>query len=183
MNERYLRWDASAQRQLIMIWVAQQLDVTMAELEERVAELALLLPDLYSKLDKLQAKLVLALVRDLPTTTQRILALREALPSLNLSALLAQYPWMLVKLTAEDVQAALARLAAALGPQVNVERLVEAEPMFLLADIDAVLGELQRLMPGKDPVAVLLADPSGCLDMQSAGLKASLEIDDGIHAA
>lgn len=33
MNERYLRWDASAQRQLIMIWVAQQLDVSMAELE------------------------------------------------------------------------------------------------------------------------------------------------------
>lgn len=33
MNERYLRWDASAQRQLIMIWVAQQLDVPMAELE------------------------------------------------------------------------------------------------------------------------------------------------------
>lgn len=33
MNERYLRWDASAQRQLVMIWVAQQLDVTMAELE------------------------------------------------------------------------------------------------------------------------------------------------------
>lgn len=88
MNERYLRWDASAQRQLIMIWVAQQLDVTTAELEgatrlragrvpdnmhgkapfgyathlqrcwraaaERVAELGLLLPDLYSKLDKLQ---------------------------------------------------------------------------------------------------------------------------------
>lgn len=33
MNERYLRWDSSAQRQLIMIWVAQQLDVSMSELE------------------------------------------------------------------------------------------------------------------------------------------------------
>lgn len=105
----------------------------MQQLEERVAELALLLPDLDAKLDRLQvlcrgscrrtlaprparahvhclhrlrthtrslpspqAKLVLALVLDLPATTARILELRGLLPSLNLSALLAQYPWMLV---------------------------------------------------------------------------------------
>lgn len=37
-----------------------------------------------------------------------------------------------------------------------------------------VLGELRRLMPGKDPVAVLLADPSGCLDMQVRGVKLRL---------
>ena len=29
-----------------------------------------------------------------------------------------------------------------------------------------MLAELRRLVPGQDPVAVLLADPSGCLDMQ-----------------
>lgn len=45
---------------------------------------------------------------------------------------------MLVKLSAGDVRAALERLSAALGPRVDVERLVEAEPMFLLADIEAV---------------------------------------------
>ena len=139
MNERYLKWDSSAQRQLILIWVAQQLDISLPELEERVAELALLLPDLDSKLDRLQvggraggrcceerrgssglrvappaavpaetpppsapltrpprpaqAKLVLSLVRDLPGVTARILELRGVLPNLNLSALLAQYPW------------------------------------------------------------------------------------------
>lgn len=96
MNERYLKWDSSAQRQLILIWVAQQvrrgrwsqitaaahrsipaqclaaadlfplcdvplaptlpsqLDITLPELEERVAELAMLLPDLDSKLDRMQ---------------------------------------------------------------------------------------------------------------------------------
>lgn len=36
---------------------------------------------------------MLALVSDLPAVTQRILHLREVMPSLNLSALLAQYPW------------------------------------------------------------------------------------------
>lgn len=43
-----------------------------------------------------QAKLVLALVSDLPGVTARILALREVLPSLDLAALLAQYPWWVV---------------------------------------------------------------------------------------
>ena len=50
-----------------------------------------------------------------------------------------------------------------------------------------VLGELRRLMPGKDPVAVLLADPSGCLDMQVKGQRgigclAGLDLQGGVSA-
>lgn len=87
---------------------------------------------------------------------------------------------MLTKLSAEDVRGALQRLSAALPPSVDVEKLVEREPLVLMADVAAVLAEIRRLMPGRDPVAVLLADPTGCLDMQASGLKASMEIDDGI---
>ncbi|KAL4450220.1 hypothetical protein ABPG77_010889 [Micractinium sp. CCAP 211/92] len=182
-NERYLKWDSSAQRQLVLIWVAQQLDLTLEQLEGRLAELALLLPGLDAKLGRMQAKLVLALVKDLPATSERVLHLRRLLPSLDLSALLAQYPWILVEVTPAQVESQLVSLAAALPANIDVERLVAAEPMFLRADIAAVLAELQRLVPGRDPVELLLADPSGVLDMQSAGLKASLEIDDGIPAA
>lgn len=126
-----------------------------------------------------QAKLVLELVRDLPAVTARILDLRQALPNLNLSALLAQYPWcapparrwasrrrqqarrqqpswqlclprlrppaarsslcrMLTQVTVDEVTAQLARLAAVLPPSIDVERLIEAEPMLLRADIQAV---------------------------------------------
>lgn len=49
---------------------------------------------------------------------------------------------MLSKVSAEQVRTALAALAEALGPRVDVERLVEAEPMLLLADIQAVRGAL-----------------------------------------
>lgn len=168
-----------------------------------------------------QAKLVLSLVRDLPAVTQRILALRALLPSIDLSALLVQYPWcaalsfegeavlgckrrvsqppgarershappprssctphrLLTRLEPEQVGAALDRLTAVLPPNIDAGALVAAEPMLLLANVGAVLAEIERLLPGRDPIAVLLADPSGCLNMQSAGLKASLEIDDGI---
>lgn len=65
------------------------------------------------------------------------------------------------------MEAQLAALAAALPASVDVERLVAAEPMLLRADITAVLAELRRLLPGRDPVDLLLADPSGVLDMQA----------------
>lgn len=60
--------------------------------------------------------------------------------------------------------------------------MIEREPLLLLADVRAVLAEIQRLLPGRDPVRTLVADPTIVLDMKAAGLPASLEIDDGIKA-
>jgi hypothetical protein len=50
---------------------------------------------------------------------------------------------MLTRLSAEEVRAALGRLRATLGLEVDLERLVGAEPMLLVADVDAV-----RLLAG-----------------------------------
>ncbi|KAI3424763.1 hypothetical protein D9Q98_008152 [Chlorella vulgaris] len=183
LNERYLAWDSSAQRQLILIWVAQQLDVTLPDVECRVAQLTLLLPGLDARLDRMQAKLVLALVSDLPAVTARILALRQILPSLNLGLLVAQHPWVLTDVSLEHVLAKVTQLREALGTRADVERVIQEEPMLLLADIKQVLAELQRLLPHLDPALVLQANPSQCLDMQTAGMKSSLEIDGGTGAA
>jgi hypothetical protein len=65
---------------------------------------------------------------------------------------------------------------------VNVERLLESEPRLLLADIDEVLSELQRLLPGADPVKVIATHAGMVLPMKYAGLESSLFIDDGIQA-
>lgn len=67
-------------------------------------------------------------------------------------------------------------------PGVDLERVIEREPLLLLADVRAVLAEIKRLLPGRDPVRTLVADPTIVLDMKAAGLPASLEIDDGIKA-
>ena len=102
---------------------------------------------------------------------------------------------MLVKLTAEDVRTALGRLSAVLGPQVDVERLVEAEPMFLLADIDAVsfvcalesavcsLSAARQLSRGLTPVLTCRASQlrllppcrACCCHYQLASLPSSLQ--------
>ena len=67
-------------------------------------------------------------------------------------------------------------------PGVDVCRLVEAEPMLLCADIDYVLEEIRRLLPGEDPISILCINPGMVIDMGAARLPASLEVDDGIKA-
>jgi hypothetical protein len=67
-------------------------------------------------------------------------------------------------------------------PNINLEKLLESEPRLLLADIDEVLGELQRLMPAVDPVKVIATHAGMVLPMKYAGMESSLFIDDGIRA-
>lgn len=54
--------------------------------------------------------------------------------------------------------------------------------MILLAEIDNLLREIHRLLPGEDAETWLQINPGIVLDMRSAGLPASLEIDDGLRA-
>lgn len=62
-NERLLHWDASAQAQLMVIWLCQEMRLERPALEARVAALANLLPDLAAKLHALRAPLVLELLQ------------------------------------------------------------------------------------------------------------------------
>lgn len=52
------------------------------------------------------------------------------------------------------------------GRSMAHPQLHRSPPLPLLHNKLQVLAEIRRLMPGHDPVAVLLSDPSGCLDMQ-----------------
>lgn len=51
-------------------------------------------------------------------------------------------------------------------PGVNVAALVDQEPHLLYCNIDQVLANCKRLMPGSDPVKLLVAQPQvrGCVD-------------------
>ncbi len=64
----------------------------------------------------------------------------------------------------------------ALEGRADVERLVEREPMLLLADVEELLAEAERLLPsGQDPVSYLVANPGTLLDMQQAGLQSAID--------
>lgn len=121
--------------------------------------------------------MLLELLRDPGATAARLVALRELLPRANVSALVAGHPKLLLSLSVEQVAAKLAELRALLGPAVDVEGLIEAEPMLLRADLPRLMSELARLAPGADPVRLIAANPQMVLDMDAAGMPSTLETD------
>jgi hypothetical protein len=62
----------------------------------------------------------------------------------------------------------------------DVYKIFQTEPRLLEADIDLVMEEMGRLMPGRDPCDLIARDPNLVLSMNNAGLHSSLFIDDGI---
>lgn len=114
----------------------------------------------------LHPDLLVGLAEDLSRTTARVLALRELLPAVNASAIVAARPQVLLQPPAE-LAAAVAELQELLQlPPAAVGALVEAQPLFLdTRCVRAVLDEMRRLLPG-DAAAALARDPSWLLRLQ-----------------
>lgn len=175
-NERYLQWDDSAQRQLLKIHARQKLQCSDQQLNDKLQELARLLPDLASKLERLRADVLLALLSNLPRLARELLQLRDLMPQTNVSELVSKHPKLLIDMDAAAIAAKLQLLRQHL-PGANVERLVEFEPLLLTADVVYVLGEIRRLLPQSDPVQFLLSNPRMVLDMSQSGLPSAIELD------
>lgn len=162
--------------------MATELKQTVQYVEEKLLELSVILPDLNEKLDKMNAQLVLQMVRDTEAVAYRMIQLRETLVNVNVSQVVTANPWLLTSPSVEELQAQLDSLTAAL-PGVRIDRLIETEPRLLAVDITKVLKEIERLLPGQDSVRVLVNDPGMVLGMRDAGLVPSMLIDDGIETA
>lgn len=163
-----------------MIHVADALGQPMEHIEGRLRQLYVLLPDMVGKLERMKAGLVLQYVQDVevrawvgctslhhPTTqgiATKLVALKQLLPSTNLSQLAARAPHLLLQLSVDDVAKQLDVLREAL-PGADVEDLINREPLLLRANIGEVLDTVDRLMPGADPVKVLQANPTLVMPM------------------
>jgi hypothetical protein len=69
------------------------------QVEEQLAELGNLLPDIVGKMDRARADVLYDLLKDPAATAHRLLALRELLPRCNVSALVAGHPKLLLGMT------------------------------------------------------------------------------------
>jgi hypothetical protein len=69
------------------------------QVEEQLAELGNLLPDIVGKMDRARADVLYDLLKDPAATAERLLALRELLPRCNVSALVAGHPKLLLGMT------------------------------------------------------------------------------------
>ncbi|KAL6764794.1 hypothetical protein V8C86DRAFT_2470316 [Haematococcus lacustris] len=176
VNERYLQWDDSAARQLIKLTLSHRLDVSVEEVEVRLQELGVLLPDLVSKLERMRVDLLHPLLHDLRATARKLMGLKDLLPGVNISLLVSRLPSLLVDWELDALSARLDVMRRQL-PGVNVVALVDAEPMLLKADLAKVLASIERLMPAADSVGVLVAQPQMVLDMEQAGMGSAIDVE------
>ena len=122
----------------------------------------MLLPQLAARCAFIKPSTLAALLRDpAGALVPRLLSLRELLPGCDIGAAAAAEPELLLLRSLGEVAADVQRLQGLLGEHADVAALVQRQPRFLDAQCVAeVLEELRRLMPGKDAVQTLLADPS-----------------------
>jgi len=109
LRERETEWTEANQARLVALTAAQQLGMPFNEMEERLDRLALLLPDIGTRLASLRPALVAPLVRDLEQLPGRMIALRALLPGANISALVASAPQVLLR-TESELTTAVAKL-------------------------------------------------------------------------
>ncbi|KAJ9511376.1 hypothetical protein QJQ45_029808 [Haematococcus lacustris] len=139
------------------------------EVEQRLGALLALLPDLAPSTADLVARvkpsLLWQLAEDPHRLAQRILWLREQYPAANVSAMVAQRPAMMVEPGWEGVLEGAQKLQA-MFPEVRLDSLVASQPLLLVPEVDELIGEMERLMPGVDAWLCLQRNPGLVLAVQ-----------------
>ncbi|KAF6259426.1 hypothetical protein COO60DRAFT_1513264 [Scenedesmus sp. NREL 46B-D3] len=166
MSERNMMLNDELKLRLIKRIASQELQVSEAELEERLQQLYNLLPDLASRLVKAPPKRVAQLAVNTDSIAARLLSLRDIFPQANTSKMVSNRLTLLLDDDMEAVAAAAARLRQLL-PQIHVDRFVEAFPLVLdVDDFELALEDARRIMPGIDITKMLRSNPDVILSLQ-----------------
>lgn len=175
-NERHLKWDESAQRQLLKMHVADKLGQEVSWVENKLQEVVEIIPDLAGKVDTMKADIVMQLVSDTQAVTQRVMDVRQLLPHVNVSKLLSHYPHLIFQLEPGKVSQQLHLLRAEL-PGRDINDLLQREPLILTANIRFALQELKRLTPAKDSAEFLFKNPGLVLSMDEQMMESTIDGD------
>ncbi|KAI8476739.1 MAG: hypothetical protein J3K34DRAFT_222803 [Monoraphidium minutum] len=169
VREESLGLTQAAREALVARAVAERCGgLSEAELRERLEALAALVPSLAGRLLLLRADLLGELVGDVGAVAAKMLQLKAWFPTADLAELVGRRPSLLSAAEFGRVGAARRQLLArfpdpggggAGAASAAVDRLVTAQPLLLVEDVEALLAELERLLPGTDAAAALLRDP------------------------
>ena len=174
-NERYLKWDRSAQSQLVKLVAMEKLKLTPAQFRSRLVQLTVVLPDLSDRLDTMKATLLVELMRDPNDTAEKIVVVKTALPNLDVGGVIRRYPELIANHSMAELKFHIERLIQAFhGDVFRVEELLTKEPRCLKIDLEERVREVKRLMPEcQDPLGTFLNDPGQFLSMEQMGLEAT----------
>lgn len=167
LREKETYWTDENKARLIKIIAKDRLHVSIEELQGRFFSLLNLIPDLEARVLKMHPDQLADLLQDPGAVAAALLQLRQLLPGANVSAMVAQAPWLLEQSTLKSLPMSITRLQELLDVE-EVDSIVEQEPLFLDADgVEEALQELDRLMPnGTNTKSLLIKDPSYLLQVQ-----------------
>ncbi|KAI8469812.1 MAG: hypothetical protein J3K34DRAFT_422489 [Monoraphidium minutum] len=167
MSERNMVWNDDLKARLIRRVASEQLGVSEADLDARLAEVVCLLPDLRGRLATAPADMVVRLAATTHEIAGRLLRIKAAFPRADAGAMVGNRLDLLLDPPEElpDFEGAAARLRE-LVPGIDADRFAEAFPAVLdVGDFEAALEDAKRLMPGLDVPAMLRANPDMVLSL------------------
>jgi hypothetical protein len=121
-------------------FASRELGISEQDLEERLATLTRLLPDLAERLHRAPVKMVAQLAANTHDIAVRLLLLKRLFPAANLSVMVGNRLRLLIEDDMQDVTRAASRLRELL-PGVNVDAFVADFPAVL--DVEAFEMALQ----------------------------------------
>ncbi|KAL4431202.1 hypothetical protein ABPG75_006458 [Micractinium tetrahymenae] len=154
-----LQFDRQLNQGLVRSAAARASGLEYEEFDERLQRLLTLMPFLQDRLLRMSPKLLAALAADPSLVAARLIELKSLLPAAAVAAVAGGRPSLLLSPEWERLPAAAAALARRYSEE-EVALLVAAEPLLLAEDVEAILAELQRLLPVEQPAAALLAQPN-----------------------
>lgn len=160
MSERYsLLWNDDLKARMLKRVAANELGIPDDELEGRLQQVQVLLPEIRQKLGSMRPQLVARLAAEVENLPGRLLQLKLMFPRANAGLLAMRQPELVLGLDLALVEAAAAELRG-MFPKLDIDRLVEENPSML--DVEGLLAAMEeaaRIMPQLNVQEAMATDP------------------------
>ncbi|KAG1665034.1 hypothetical protein FOA52_003209 [Chlamydomonas sp. UWO 241] len=128
-------------------------------MDERLSQLAVLLPGLESRIMGAPPALIARLACQTDDVARRLMELKALFPQADITEMVNNRLSLLLDDDMRDVGDAGAKLRARL-PDINIDRFVQAFPLVLDYDtFEMAIEDLSRIMPGVDLSTLLRSNP------------------------
>mmetsp|Transcript_6066 Transcript_6066/g.17358 ORF Transcript_6066/g.17358 Transcript_6066/m.17358 type:complete len:270 (+) Transcript_6066:292-1101(+) len=170
-NERHLKFTDETRAHLVKGFAARELGISEDEMNARLRDLVVLLPELPSRLALMKATDFSRLSRDVQQLAQRLVELKELFPKVDVAGMVIRQPEIVVARTTAQLREAAVQLQE-LMPWTGVcEFMVSEQPQILLdpAALKETFAEAKRIMPNWDIPKALTANPSVIFNFERRG--------------
>lgn len=160
-NERTLKFTDAINEHMVKGFAVKELHISEDEMEHRLQQLSLLLPDLAAKISVMKPKAVAYFAADTNRLALALVELKRLFPTADVANMVVKQPALLIERSPQELAVAAEKLRELL-PRFDIDWLLERHPQIAL-DVDTfaeTLAEAQRMMPNQDVMHTLAHNPN-----------------------